>query len=118
MHVDLSPSKHALGQAAAMHVDLSPSKHALGQAAAVYAAEGLRQALAAKGHANLIVATGASQFEFLQALTAADGIDWSKVTAFHLDEYIGLPVTHKASFRAYLRQRFVAALPLLAASLR
>jgi len=94
-----------------MHVDLSPSKLALGQAASAFAAEGLRQALDANGCANLIVATGASQFEFLQALTAAEGIDWSKVTAFHLDEYIGLPVTHKASFRAYLRQRFVAALP-------
>ena len=94
-----------------MHVDISPSKHALGQSAAAYAAEGLRQALAARGSANLIVATGASQFEMLQALTAADGIDWHKVTAFHLDEYIGLPVTHPASFRAYLRTRFVAALP-------
>ncbi len=94
-----------------MFVDVSPSKHALGQAAAASAAEGLRQALAASGRANLIVATGASQFEMLRALTAADGIDWHKVTAFHLDEYIGLPVTHKASFRAYLRERFVAALP-------
>jgi glucosamine-6-phosphate deaminase len=94
-----------------VRIDLSPTKHALGQAAAACAAEGLRQALAERGRANLIVATGASQFEMLQALTAADGIDWARVTAFHLDEYIGLPVAHPASFRAYLRQRFVAALP-------
>lgn len=94
-----------------MFVDISPSKHALGQAAAAYAAEGLRQSIAATGRANLIVATGASQFEMLQALAAAADIDWHKVTAFHLDEYIGLPVTHPASFRAYLRERFVAALP-------
>ena len=94
-----------------MFVDISPSKHALGQTAAAYAAEGLRQAIAANGCANLIVATGASQFEMLQALTSAAGINWHNVTAFHLDEYIGLPVTHPASFRAYLRERFVAALP-------
>ncbi len=94
-----------------MRLDRSPDKLALGQAAAAYAAEGLRRALAARGAANLIVATGASQFEMLQALTAAPGIDWRRVTAFHLDEYLGLPVTHPASFRAYLRQRFVAALP-------
>jgi len=94
-----------------MHIDISPSKHALGQSAAEYAAEGLRQAIACRGTANLIVATGVSQFETLQALAAAQGVDWTKVTAFHLDEYIGLPVTHKASFRAYLRERFVGALP-------
>ena len=94
-----------------INIDISPNKHALGKSAAEYAAQGLRAAIAAQGAANLIVATGISQFEMLQALTSAEGIDWTKVTAFHLDEYIGLPVAHRASFRAYLRERFIGALP-------
>ena len=57
------------------------------------------------------MATGASQFEFLAALVKEPGIDWTKVTGFHLDEYAGLPVTHKASFRAYMRERFVSKTP-------
>ena len=80
--------------------------------AAAQAAQALREALDARGEARIIVATGASQFGFLNALTAASGIDWSRVTGFHLDEYVGLPATHKASFRGYLRQRFVGALPV------
>jgi glucosamine-6-phosphate deaminase len=56
----------------------------------------------------VIAATGASQFEFLDALTATPGIDWSKVVCFHLDEYVGLPETHPASFRRYLKERIVA----------
>lgn len=80
--------------------------------AAACAAEAVRQALAERGEARVIVATGASQFDFLAALTAAPGIDWSRVTGFHLDEYAGLSVTHPASFRAYLRERFVGALPV------
>jgi len=59
----------------------------------------------------MIVATGASQFEFLEHLTADKTLDWSKVVAFHLDEYVGLPVTHPASFRKYLRERFLEKLP-------
>ena len=51
--------------------------------------------------ANIILATGTSQFEILNQLIS-ENIDWSKVTMFHLDEYIGLPVTHPASFRKYL----------------
>ncbi|NLE39160.1 MAG: glucosamine-6-phosphate deaminase, partial [Pirellulaceae bacterium] len=60
--------------------------------------------------ANVIVATGASQFEMLAALVAAE-VDWSRVTFFHLDEYVGLPITHPASFRKYLKERFVDRLP-------
>ncbi|MFO7569141.1 MAG: hypothetical protein R6W75_05030, partial [Smithellaceae bacterium] len=62
--------------------------------------------IADRGEANLILATGASQFEMLASLVTLD-IEWPKVTAFHLDEYIGLPDTHPASFRLYLRGRFV-----------
>ena len=73
-------------------------------------AQAIRDALRARGAARIVVATGASQFELLKHLVAAPGIDWSKVTAFHLDEYAGLPISHPASFRAYLRQRFMAPL--------
>src|SRR6185369_13842793 len=74
-------------------------------AAARQAADALRRALHARGKANVIAATGASQFEFLDGLVKAPGIDWSRTVFFHLDEYVGLPVTHPASFRRYLRER-------------
>jgi glucosamine-6-phosphate deaminase len=80
---------------------------ALGQAAAEQAAAAIRRALAERGHARIIAATAASQFEFLDALTKAPGIDWSKVEAFHLDEYIGLPVSHPGSFRKMLLGQLV-----------
>ncbi|WP_159992798.1 glucosamine-6-phosphate deaminase [Roseomonas sp. 18066] len=83
---------------------------ALGQASAELGAATLRAALAKHGEACIVVATGASQFAMLAALTAAPGIDWRRVTAFHLDEYVGLPESHPASFRGYLRQRFLAPL--------
>lgn len=79
--------------------------------AARVGAQAIREALRARGAARIVVATGASQFELLKHLVAAPGIDWSRVTAFHLDEYVGLPITHPASFRAYLRERFLAPLP-------
>ena len=70
-------------------------------------------AISEKGAANIILATGASQFDMLKSLVAKSEIDWSHVTAFHLDEYIGLPETHPASFRKYLKERFVAHVPAL-----
>lgn len=79
----------------------------LGQAAAVQAAEILQHAIATRGQARIIAATGMSQFEFLQALIATPGIDWARVEMFHLDEYVGLPLTHPASFRKYLQERFI-----------
>ena len=84
---------------------------AMGRAASAHGAKVLRAALAKKGRANIIVATGASQFETLKCLVKEPGIDWSKVTVFHLDEYVGLPESHGASFRKYLRERFVSQLP-------
>lgn len=87
------------------------TKEELGQRAADRGAEAIRRALSQRGGANIIVATGASQFEMLAALTKQWGIDWSCVTAFHLDEYIGMPMTHPASFRKYLKERFVDRLP-------
>lgn len=84
-----------------------PDKVALGEAAAAQAADAMRRAIAERGEARIIAATGASQFEFLNALTAIPDLDWSKVEMFHLDEYIGLPITHPASFRKYLQERLI-----------
>jgi glucosamine-6-phosphate deaminase len=94
-----------------MQVRIYETKQEAGRAAAGEGAPILRAAIRAHGEANIVVATGASQFEVLETLVAAPDIDWSKVTAFHLDEYVGLPVTHPASFRRYLRERFVQQLP-------
>ena len=79
----------------------------LGQAAAAQAAKAIQESIDDRGQARIIAATGMSQFEFLNALIATPGIDWTKVEMFHLDEYVGLPVTHPASFRKYLLERFI-----------
>jgi glucosamine-6-phosphate deaminase len=86
-------------------------RDALGRASGDEAAAALRAALSARGRANLILATGASQFGTLARLVAAPGIEWPRVTLFHLDEYVGLSAEHPASFRRYLRERFVSRLP-------
>jgi glucosamine-6-phosphate deaminase len=83
------------------------TKQELGRAAAERAKAAIGEAIARSGEARVIAATGASQFEFLDALTAAPGVDWARVEMFHLDEYVGLPGTHPASFRRYLRERIV-----------
>ena len=79
----------------------------LGQAAAEQASAAIRRAIVERGHARIIAATAASQLEFLQALTKAPGIDWPRVEVFHLDEYLGLPVTHPGSFRKMLLEQLV-----------
>lgn len=89
-----------------MKIFIHKTKEELGVTAARKGAELIRKAITEKGAATIIVATGASQFEMLDELVRAK-VDWTKVTAFHLDEYIGIPVTHGASFRKYLRERFV-----------
>jgi glucosamine-6-phosphate deaminase len=94
-----------------MKIDISATKQELGQRAAATGAEAIRAAIAARGQANVIVATGASQFEMLDALVKEQGIDWTKVTFFHLDEYAGMEMSHPASFRKYLQERFVDRLP-------
>jgi glucosamine-6-phosphate deaminase len=88
-----------------MDVRVFDSNESLGAAAAATAAATIDGAIEARGEARVIVATGASQFAFLAALQKAAGVDWSRVTFFHLDEYVGLPETHPASFRKYLRER-------------
>jgi len=82
-------------------------KACLGQAAAEQAATAIRAAIANHGRARIIAATAASQLEFLNALTKSPNIDWTRVEAFHLDEYIGLPVTHPGSFRKMLLEQLV-----------
>jgi len=89
-----------------MEIIISNTKEELGEKAANRGAELIRKVISERGEANIIVATGASQFEMLNELVKED-IDWSKVTCFHLDEYIGIPQTHPASFRKYLKERFV-----------
>jgi len=90
-------------------VDLAifDSRLQLAQAAANEAAGLIRQAIAARGQAYLIAATGTSQFEFLEAIVLQPNVDWAQVTFFHLDEYVGLSRTHPASFRRYLQERIV-----------
>lgn len=82
-------------------------KISLGRAAAEQAAMAIRRAISERGEARIIAATAASQLEFLDALTKAPNIDWTKVEAFHLDEYIGLPITHPGSFRKMLMEQLV-----------
>ncbi len=90
-----------------MEIKLLADKETLGRAAAVQAANSLRRAIREHGTARVIAATGASQFEFLDELTSAPDIDWGRVEVFHLDEYVGLPITHPASFRKYLLERLI-----------
>lgn len=86
-----------------------PDTDSMAQAAAQAAADQLSRALAERGEAAAILATGNSQLDFLTALTAGQGtlwnLDWSKITLFHMDEYLGLPDTHPASFRKYMKER-------------
>ena len=93
-----------------MEIRICKDSAALGRSAASYVAGRLNAVIAEKGHARMVLSTGASQFDTLHALTR-ENVDWSKVDMFHLDEYVGLPITHGASFRKYLRERFVEKLP-------
>ena len=90
-----------------MILKIFADKLALSQAAAEQAATAIRNAIDARGHARIVAATGTSQIPFLEKLTDAKGIDWAQVEMFHLDEYVGLPITHPASFRKYLLERLI-----------
>ncbi len=84
---------------------LETTEH-LGKAAADFVAENLKRAIEKKNSANLILATGASQFSFLEHLQELE-LEWDKIIVFHLDEYLGMSDTHPASFRKYLRERIL-----------
>jgi glucosamine-6-phosphate deaminase len=90
-----------------LQIKILEDKQSLGRTTAEHTARSLRVAIRDRGLARIIAATGASQFEFLEALTRAPDIDWAEVELFHLDEYVGLPITHLASFRKYLFERLI-----------
>lgn len=97
-----------------MNLEICQNPISLGQKAGKLGADFIRKALEKNGEANLILATGTSQFETLKQLLQEIDIDWTKVTVFHLDEYIGLPISHPASFRKYLLERFITKVNLKA----
>jgi glucosamine-6-phosphate deaminase len=96
-----------------MEIIVTKDAQELGKAAGIAAGALIRQAIRESDIANIILATGTSQFETINQLILEKGIDWSKVVMFHLDEYIGLPITSNASFRKYLKERFLDKVPSL-----
>ncbi len=96
-----------------MNINISASPSELGKKAAALVAQKLNEAIRERGEARLLVSTGSSQFETLAAL-AESNVDWSEVSVFHLDEYIGLDISHPASFRKYLYERFINRIPVKA----
>ncbi len=95
-----------------MRLNISDTTDVMARAAAARAAQILREAVARRGAATFVAATGASQFGFLDHLVAAPDLPWASMTMFHLDEYIGLPADHPASFRRYLRERLTSRVPI------
>lgn len=90
-----------------MIVRVFDTRGGMARAAAAHAAGAIRSAITSRGRARIVVATGASQFEFLEDLTTKREVDWARVTLFHLDEYVGLPMAHPASFRKYILERVI-----------
>lgn len=90
-----------------MIIRIFDDDNSLATAAAAQAARAMRSAIDLRRHVRLVAATGASQFAFLEALTSTPGIDWKRMEMFHLDEYIGLPTNHPASFCKYLQERLI-----------
>ena len=90
-----------------MRVAIYDTMEKMAEAAAATAAEELSRCIAEKGRATFMAATGTSQLRFLDALTRQSHVDWTKTEMYHLDEYVGLPQSHPASFRRYLRERLL-----------
>ena len=90
-----------------MEIRICKNSEELGKSAAKQVAQILKDCIAEKGSARIVLSTGASQFDTIKALVEEPGIKWECVEMFHLDEYVDLPVTHVASFRKYLQERFV-----------
>jgi len=99
-------------EAGRLRVEVHPDREAIGRAAARVVAEEISRLIARDGRAAVVFASAVSQNEFLAALRATPGIDWPKVTAFHLDEFVGVGADHPASFRRFLRDRLFAHVPL------
>jgi glucosamine-6-phosphate deaminase len=96
----------------ALHVRVHDSIDALARDAAAEVEGALTKAIAERGSANVMLATGNSQLAFLAVLVESTAIDWSKVTAFHMDEYVGVGADHPASFQRYMRARVAARVPI------
>ncbi|WP_236973624.1 glucosamine-6-phosphate deaminase [Membranihabitans maritimus] len=96
-----------------MNIKIAEDKEQLGELSGSQAAAFIKQAISEKGYANIIMATGTSQFQTIDYLIKDTDIDWGKVTMFHLDEYLDIPITHPASFRKYLKERFIDKVPPL-----
>ena len=90
-----------------MEIRICKDSASLGKSAAKHVAQVLRDCIAEKGSARIVLSTGASQFDTIKALVEENDIKWECVEMFHLDEYVDLPITHMASFRKYLQERFV-----------
>lgn len=101
-----------LGRKAVVQVVICNSKESCARMAAREGSNFIRQAIGKKGRASIVLATGVSQFVLLAELIAARGLDWRKVTGFHLDEYVGISAEHPASLRRYLKERFVDHVPI------
>jgi glucosamine-6-phosphate deaminase len=108
-------SNHKNKKPDSMNLLICQNPKELGNLAGKEGANLIRASIQNQGFANIILATGTSQFETLNQLLAEEDLDWSKLTVFHLDEYLGLPITHPASFRKYLLERFFNHLPQLKA---
>ena len=91
-----------------MIIKVFSEKLTSGRAAAAQAAETIQRAIGNSGKARMVAASAASQFEFLDALTSTQGLDWHRVELFHLDEFIGLPMTHPASFCRFLQEHLIS----------
>jgi len=90
-----------------LNVSIYDNKEDMGEGAAAFVSEELQKAIHERGKANIVLATGASQFTFLESLKKHKEIEWDKVTAFHQDEYVGISEDHPASFRKYLKDRIL-----------
>lgn len=90
-----------------MEIRICKNSEELGRSAAKHVAQVLRECIEEKGSARIVLSTGASQFDTIKALVREPGVRWDCVEMFHLDEYVDLPETHGASFRKYLKERFV-----------
>lgn len=99
-----------------MEIRICSNANELGKSAAKYVAEFINECIQKQGNARIVLSTGASQFETLAALVE-EPVDWSKVEMFHLDEYVALSETHKASFRKYLKEKFISKVNLKCAYL-
>ncbi len=88
-----------------LNVEVFADTASLSTSVALRVRDLLSAAIAARGSAAAILATGNSQIRFLKELVALGGVDWSKVTLFHMDEYLGVPADHPACFRRYMKER-------------